>query len=157
MTGHRISPRMVGAPLWAAALALAIVPQGRSKLQQQADMRIRWLDGKQWGQIVKDLAGGKITAARYDELRDPNKPWDPNAAGPLGAGRFAGSFRGTVSDLRVMRTTLTGRFTDPSEWVGPLSFAGSLDGMLDGKSAGGEWSARNKYGTPAGQWTAAKK
>jgi len=66
-------------------------------------MKTRWLDGKRWMGVMQDLASGKIDQARYDELResyrqrDPLKPWNPDAADPLGAGRFAGSYVGRFS------------------------------------------------------------
>lgn len=66
-------------------------------------MKTRWLDGKRWADVMQDLANGKIDQARYDDLREsyrnrpPGRPWDPDAADPLGAGRFAGTYTGRFS------------------------------------------------------------
>lgn len=168
-------------------------------------MHNRWLDGQRWGRIMQDLANGKIDQAKYDELRDdyanrdPNKPWNPDAADPLGAGRFAGtytgrfsgggsgsvhftitgksvtgtisgvctknpcqgdpvhgSFEGSVSDLGMVSTHLTGSFDIKDALIGPLGFSGTLNGVVDRTGGAGEWSGHNKYGDPAGKWSATR-
>ena len=168
-------------------------------------MKVRWQDSKRWVGVMQQLADGKIDQARYDELRenyarrDPTRPWDPDAADPLGAGRFAGtytgrfsgggsgsirftisgtsvsgtlsgvcskypcvgdpvsgSFSGTVSDLGMIRTTLNGTFSVKQEFVGNISFSGSLNGVVDRTGGAGGWSGRNKWGNPTGSWSATR-
>jgi hypothetical protein len=164
-----------------------------------------WLDGQKWTQIAKDLADGKISPTRYDELmqsyrnRDLTKPWDSNAPVIAGVARFAGSyagrftgggdgsihftvsghsvsgtlsgvctvnpcendpvsgsFHGDVTDEGVMTTTLSGHFDIENSPVGPVSFAGGLNGAITGKDAGGRWTGKNRYGSPTGSWTASR-
>lgn len=89
-------------------------------------MKTRWLDGNRWAGVMRDLAEGKIDQARYDELRenyanrDPSRPWNPDAADPLGAGRFAGSYVGRFSGggAGTIRFTISG-----------TSVSGSLSGV----------------------------
>ncbi len=168
-------------------------------------MHNKFLDGQRWNRIVQDLANGKIDRARYDELResyanrDPNRPWNPDAAEPLGAGRFAGSysgsfsgggsgsihftiegtavsgtvsgvcsknpcqgdpvhgsFTGTVSEMGLIKTHLTGSFDISDPLIGPLGFSGSLNGMVDRTGGAGDWSGHNKYGDPSGKWHAVR-
>lgn len=178
-------------------------PEEQTRYEDQ--LHTKWLDDKRWLAIMNDLAAGKITADRYEELRrnfrdrDPTRPWNPDAIDPLGVGRYgghysgkfwgggagsvqftitghdvsgtisgvcsknpcigdpvSGSFSGNVSDLGVIKTRLTGHFQIEDKLIGPLGFSGNLNGMADGKTAGGDWVGRNKYGSPSGQWSAGK-
>lgn len=62
--------------------------------------RVKWQDGLEWGKIVTDLAEGKISEERYDQLladyrnRDPLQPWDPSKVPVNAVARFAGSYSG---------------------------------------------------------------
>lgn len=65
--------------------------------------RVKWKDGLEWGKIVTDLAEGKISEQRYDQLladyrnRDPLQPWDPSKVPINDVARFAGSYSGRFS------------------------------------------------------------
>lgn len=76
---------------------------------------------------------------------------------PCQGDAVAGSFRGSISDLGIIRTSLTGTLTSTSGFTGSFGFSGSLNGAADGRSAGGEWVGHNKYGDPAGTWSAGKQ
>ena len=67
-----------------------------------------------------------------------------------------GSFTGTVSEMGMIKTHLTGSFDIKDPLIGPLGFSGSLNGMVDRTGGAGDWSGHNKYGDPAGKWHAAR-
>jgi hypothetical protein len=68
----------------------------------------------------------------------------------------SGSFHGSITDNGVITTSLTGHFNIEDKLIGPLGFAGSLNGDVLGRSAKGEWDGKNKYGKPSGSWLASR-
>lgn len=116
-----------------------------AQIAYESDQRNAWLDNQKWVAIVADLATGKISQARYDELqesfrnRDITQPWDPNAPALFGVARFAGSYSGRFSgggagsihftvDGHSVSGTMSGVCTTPPCENDPVS--GSFHGSI---------------------------
>lgn len=69
----------------------------------------------------------------------------------------SGSFTGSVTDLGILRTKLTGHFNIEDKLIGPLGFAGTFNGMVERSGGSGDWMGHNKYGTPQGTWSATRQ
>ncbi len=68
-----------------------------------------------------------------------------------------GSFRGTVDSAGNISAKNTGTLTDSSSMkLGTFAFAGTVTGRISGAIGSGSWTAKNKWGAPAGNWNASK-
>lgn len=68
-----------------------------------------------------------------------------------------GSFRGTVDSTGNISSKNTGTLTDSSSMkLGTFAFAGTVTGKISGAIGSGSWTAKNKWGAPAGNWSASK-
>jgi hypothetical protein len=69
-----------------------------------------------------------------------------------------GSFSGSVDPEGNLRTSLTGSLTDSSTMkLGQFSFAGNLNGKINGSVAHGRWDAKNMHATNTGEWNVVRK
>ena len=68
-----------------------------------------------------------------------------------------GSFKGTVDSAGNISAKNTGTLTDSSSMkLGTFSFSGMVKGRISGSIGSGSWTAKNKWGAPAGSWSASK-
>lgn len=68
-----------------------------------------------------------------------------------------GSFTGTIDSTGNISAKNTGTLTDSSSMkLGTFAFAGTVTGKISGSIGSGSWTAKNKWGSPAGNWNASK-
>jgi hypothetical protein len=81
-----------------------------------------------------------------------------NIVGAYKGDAISGSLSGTVSADGAMNTAVTGTLL-VAKGKSSYRFAGTLSGRVNGAAgtAGGSWSAKNKYGNAAGNWNGARR
>jgi hypothetical protein len=68
-----------------------------------------------------------------------------------------GRFSGIVDTHGNVSTSLSGSLTDMSKnRMGSFPFKGNVNGRINGVSGSGRWTAKNKWGAPAGGWSVSK-
>jgi hypothetical protein len=102
--------------------------------------------GGGFGSVHFTVAGSSVSGTISGVCTTPPCEGDP----------VSGSFHGGISDDGVITTALTGQFNIESKLIGPLGFSGSFNGAVLGRDAQGEWTGKNRYGSPAGSWTASR-